>query len=238
MKNEDKYLESMHRFGRIASIISILFMLGIPLLLAAIYNIWPDLGTVAKASIGLLSLFIPINISEVVSFGPILGSASYLSFITGNLINLKLPCAINAMQLSKAEQGSEKGDVVSAIAISASSLVTMVIVALGAFLLVPLKPLFDNPNVQIATKYMLPALFGGMFVPMLLDNTVGEHKVKNRLLPIVLPAIAILFINKYHRNLAGYEGILMLISIPIIILTARILYKQGIIKMESMNKSK
>ncbi len=226
----EKYLDSIHRLGRFGSIGAICFMIGIPLFMSFVYNSWPDLKVVLKSSIGLLVLFLPIAVSEVISYMPILGSASYISYITGNVMNLKLPCAINAIKIGEVKQGTQDGDVFATIAVAISSITTMLIIALGVVLIVPLQPVLNNPNVQTATKYMLPALFGGMLTPMLLDNTIGEYKVKNKLLPILPIMIAILLINKFILPLAGFEGIALILTIPISILIARFLYKKGIIK--------
>lgn len=236
MKKSDSYIDSVHRIGRIGSVISMVFMIGIPYLVAATYGIWPRFSDVMKVSAGLLALFIPIAISEVISYMPILGSASYITFITGNVLNLKLPCAINAMQMTQTPQGTDKGDVISTLAIAASSIATMLIIFIGVILLVPLTPLFTLPSIKTATTYMLPALFGGMFVPMLLNNRVGDYEVKGRLLPTLLPLVLIVLINKFVRPLGGMEGIAILAVIPIMMLLANILYKKGVIKMTKIEK--
>lgn len=238
MKKTDKYLEEVHRVGRIGSIGALLFILGIPLLIAAVYDIWPSLSGVMKASAGLIAIFLPVTISEVISYMPILGSASYITFITGNVLNLKLPCAINAMQMTEASQGTEEGDVISTLSIAASSIVTMLIILIGVVLLVPLTPLFESPTISTATEYMLPSLFGGMFIPMLLDNRVGDYEVKGRLLPIILPFIIVVLVNQFVMPISGLEGIAILIVIPIIILIARILYNKGTIQMIARKKDR
>ncbi len=56
-------------------------------------------------------------------------------------MNLKLPCAINAMALTETSQGTEEGDTVASLAVAASSVITTVIIAVGVLLLVPLQPI-------------------------------------------------------------------------------------------------
>lgn len=85
-----------------------------------------------------------------------LGTACYITFITGNVGNMKIPCALNAMEMTDSPLGTERGDTVSAIAVSVSSMVTMIVIAIGVVLLVPLQPILENPTVQVATSYMLP----------------------------------------------------------------------------------
>lgn len=87
MKKERSYIESAHRLGRIGSLGAILFMLGIPTVIAIYYGIPPNIWEIVLVSAGLLALFVPVAISEVISFMPILGSASYITYITGNVMN-------------------------------------------------------------------------------------------------------------------------------------------------------
>ena len=78
---------------------------------------------------------------EYLIYVPMLGSgASYLSFITGNLSNLKIPCAINARDLANAKVGTPENEVISTLSVATSSLVTVVVLALGVALLVPCSP--------------------------------------------------------------------------------------------------
>lgn len=234
--DSNKYLDSVHRIGRLGSIGALFFMLGIPTFISIYYGIWPNFKEVFIVSSGLLALFVPVAIAEVVSYMPILGSASYITFITGNVMNLKLPVALNAKELTNTDVGSEESDVIATIAISVSSITTMIIIAIGVLLLVPLEPVFSLPAIQTATQYMLPALFGGMFLPMLLNNRVGEYKVKNRLLPIVIPIILITIINQFLLPLKGMEGFALLIIIPLTIFIANIMYKKKIVTMEKVEE--
>src|SRR5699024_7167480 len=116
-----------------------------------------------------------------------------------------------------AKIGSEESDVITTIAISISSITTIIIIMLGVIFIVPLSPIFSLPVVQTATTYMLPALFGGMFVPMLLNNQVCDYRVINRLLPAVIPLILIIVINQFFLPLKGMEGFALLLTIPITI---------------------
>lgn len=232
MKKHNSYIDSVHRLGRFGSIGAIAFMIGIPVIISQYYNIWPNFSEVLLVSSGLLALFIPLAVSEVISYMPILGSASYITFITGNVMNLKIPVALNAAEISGTKQGTEESDVITTMAIAVSSIVTMIIISIGVLLLVPLAPLFSMPVVQTATTYMLPALFGGMFLPMLLNKKAGEYTVKWKLLPTLLPLILVIVVNSFIFPLKGFEGIAMIVVIPLTILIARVLYKKKIVTMK------
>ena len=167
---------------------------------------------------------------------PILGSSAYITFLTGNVMNLKLPCAINAMALTETSQGTEEGDTVASLAVAASSVITTVIIAVGVLLLVPLQPILRLPAVQTATTYILPALFGSLFLGMF-DNKCGsEYVAKGKLKCVILPMALVLAANCFMST-AGMEGILMLIAMPLIVLSAWVLYKTGQIKMIPVKQS-
>lgn len=210
MKNSDnrekQYFDSAHRLGRIATIIVVGLMIGIPLLLAKVYNIKINFGNVMRTSSTLLAVFVPVAVSEFISYMPILGSASYLTYLTGNVLNQKIPCVLNAQELTNSEQGTERGDVVATIAVSVSSIATMVIIIVGIILMIPLTPFFELPVIKTGTQYMLPALFGAMCMPIFMNNTAGNYVVKNKLLPILVPVIALTITNFAIAPIAGKEG--------------------------------
>lgn len=232
-----KYLDSIHRLGKIGSTFALIAMLGIPTVIALVYNILPDFGEIFKISSGLLIVFVPVAVSECISYMPVLGSASYITYITGNVLNLKLPVAINATNVAGTKQGTEENDVIVTLAVAISSMITMAILAISILLITPLSPVFSLPSVQTATDYILPALFGGMFLPMLLDSTAGDYNVKRKLLPLLIPFVLLIIINSFVFSIDGYEGPALLVTIPVTIILARFFYKKGIIKMTLKDES-
>lgn len=91
MRTKKEYMDEMHRLGRMGSIGAIIIMLGIPTVMSIAFDVFPGFEKITMASLSLLGVFIPISISEVISFTPVLGSSIYLTLITGNVMNLKLP---------------------------------------------------------------------------------------------------------------------------------------------------
>jgi len=159
----EAYLKSTHRLGRIVSLVTLVLLVGAPFLIGAVLGAEPDLGAVAK---GFLSVGLVWTVSSVVEFlvyTPMLGSGgSYLAFITGNLINMKIPCAMNAKELVGAKSGTAENEVISTLSIATSALVTIVVLALGVVLLIPLQPVLQSPVLAPAFANVVPALFGAM----------------------------------------------------------------------------
>ena len=230
--DKNSYFNRAHRLGRIGTIIAILFMIGIPVVVCFIYDVMPTFSEVFPTAIGLLAVYVPTALSEVISYTPMLGTACYITFITGNVGNMKIPCALNAMEMTDSPLGTERGDTVSAIAVSVSSMVTMIVIAIGVVLLVPLQPILENPTVQVATSYMLPALFGSMVVTNVANSKSGEYRIKNRILTMLAPMACIIAFDYLVMPIKGKEGYTMIVTIPLTILLAYIMYKLGIVKVE------
>lgn len=226
-QNTDNYLQSTHRLGRLGSILAIVVMVGIPVIMCTAYDMWPTAGDFFLFAGGLLALYIPTGIAESITYAPILGSSVYISAITGNVSNIKLPCALNALDVAGEEQNTERGDVICTIAIAVSAVITSVIVVVGVLLLVPLQPILTSNTLQTATSYMLPALYGCMLVRLFISNPKGG-KINGKwkmLLPAMLVILAILvFVAEINR------GIAIIICIPVLILTSWIMYRTGQVK--------
>jgi len=157
------YNKKTHMIGRICSVIVLILLVGAPFAIGAVLGATPDLGAVGK---GFLSVGIIWTVSSIVEFlvyTPMLGAGgSYLAFITGNLINMKIPCAVNARDIAGAKTGTPENEIISTLSIATSSLVTILVLALGVLLLVPLQPILQNPVLQPAFDNVVPALFGAM----------------------------------------------------------------------------
>ena len=159
----EAYLKSTHRLGRIVSVITLVLLVGTPFVIGTMLGAQPGLGAVDPAfhSIGLV--WTVSSVVEFLVYTPMLGSGgSYLAFITGNLINMKIPCAMNAKELVGAKSGTAENEVISTLSIATSALVTIVVLALGVVLLIPLQPVLQSETLAPAFANVVPALFGAM----------------------------------------------------------------------------
>ncbi len=231
------YLNWVHRFGRIGLIVLVLYMIAIPIILCTVYNAFPPLDSFIKGGIGVWAMFVPLTISECISYSPLLGSSSYLAFLTGNVLNLKLPAALNAAKLTNTEVTTEEGDAIAMVAVASSSILTIIVIAIGVVLLVPLRPVLDLPQVKTATAYMLPALFGSLFIG-LLGKDSGKHIIRGKLLIPIIPTLIIFALTVFGVIRSGFEGIAILVMLPITMLCAWILYRKGLVKVEAKSASK
>lgn len=159
----EKYNIRTHTYGRIGLVIGILLMLGVPFAMGLVLDAMPDLNAFWKGFVQVAIVYIPSCAVEVLIYTPMLGAGgSYLAFITGNLINMKIPCMMNAKGITEAEAGSAESEIVSALSIAASALTTTAVIAIGVMLLIPLQPILSSPVLAPAFDNVVPALFGAL----------------------------------------------------------------------------
>lgn len=226
----DPFTEWAHKSGRVFMVLFIAYMLVIPFIVCTVYDCMPSFKMCLPGLIAITAIMGPASIAEVGSYTPILGSSTYLTFASGNVMNLKIPCIINAQQIAKVEPNTVEGDAIALIATAVSSAVTIIILAVGVVLLSFIKPVLENPYVVTASDYLLPALFGCMALGLLSSGN-GKTKVKNHLLPAVVPALLVTALTVLGIGSTGLAGILIIVMIPVTILCARILWKKGIVKV-------
>ena len=165
MKKNLSYIDSVHRDGRIWNLSVMVLLLAFPVAVAIFFNVMPDWAALLSGLIATAPLYWVVGVIETITFVPMLGAGgSYLSFVTGNISNLKLPCALNALEQNEVSASSEEGEVISTIAIATSSIVTTIIIVIGVICIVPLTPILEAPVLVPAFEQMLPALFGGLGV--------------------------------------------------------------------------
>ena len=161
------YLEQFNRrthvLGRIVSAITLVLLVGAPFLIGTFLGAMPDMGAVAKGFLSVGLVWTVSSVAEFLIYTPMLGAGGgYLAFITGNLINMKIPCAVNARDIVGTKTGTAENEIISTLSIATSSLVTIVVLALGVALLVPLQPVLQSTVLQPAFANVVPALFGAM----------------------------------------------------------------------------
>jgi len=234
----DPFQSWAHRWGRIGTLIALVYMISLPFIVLNYFDCMPSLGSVFNvATFGILAIYIPVGISEALSYTPLMGASSYLGFITGNIMNLKLPCAVNALKIAGKEANTPEGDVVASIGVAASSIMTVIILTVAALLVNLISPIFELPAVQTMSSYLLPALFGSMTLGLFASTSAGSKVVVGGLKG-VLPVIVIVSlvciaarIFGLGNIMLGMVGFLILAMLPVGIITSRILWKKGVIKV-------
>ena len=177
----------------------LVLLLAAPFAIGLFLGAMPNLGAAAKAFLGVGLVYLISGIVEYLIYVPMLGAGgSYLAFMTGNLINMKIPCAINARDIVGVKSGTPENEIIATLSIATSSLVTILVLAAGVILMIPLQPVLQSPTLQPAFENV----FGAM---------ACKYYRMNRLVAlIVLAAMSLLFI--FVPSLIGSTSMMVIPS--------------------------
>ena len=221
MKKQMSYIDSVHRDGRIWNIFVMIMMIAFPVAVGLIFAAGPDWHGFGMGLVATAPMYWAVAVVETITYVPMLGAGgSYLSFVTGNISNLKLPVALNALEQADVKASSEEGEVISTIAIAVSSIVTTLIIILGVVLIRPLTPVLNAPVLEPAFAQMIPALFGALGVVFISKN------VKISIAPIIL--MLVLFIAVPALN-SSTVGIMVPVGVLFTLGMSRLMYKKGML---------
>jgi hypothetical protein len=208
----------IHKFGQRSGFLAFVLMILFPLVVSLKFGIAPSFLSILQPMVYLAAVMTVFSITELIAYPPILGPGSvYMSYVTGNVSNLKMPCAISSLKAAGIQQGTPEGSAVSIIAVGVSTLVSMLLIIIGILLLAPLTPLLTSPNVKPAFDNIMPALYGG------LAGTWMLYYWKLSLTPLILGLVCVFLLSIS----ASY---ILPVSFFLSIIAARILYKKNIVR--------
>ena len=214
----DKYINKTHTYGRIWIFVTLVLFLCIPALICYHLNVFPKADMVFKGLATVAIVFYPTAVLEVLTYSPLLGTGgTYLGFVTGNITNLKLPVALNAMESAEVEPNTEEGEVISTISIAVSSIVTTIIIAVCVLAFRPVLHNITDPSSKFSPAFQqdTPALFGALCASYL-----AKHW-KISILPIAVLVIILIFSGKLGT------GVLIPIGVVVSLVGAHLMYKKG-----------
>jgi hypothetical protein len=222
MNEKEKFFEDfnkgLHRIGKLTMLLGIIALVSVPFIVAAIFGVSIDgkgfLGGIAKVAI----VYIPVAIVEFLVYAPMLGAGgSYISFITGNVTNMKIPCAMNARDIAGTEVGTPENEIVSTISTATSAIVTTLVIVVGVVLLIPLQPVLQSETLAPAFDYVVPALFGALGLKYFAKSP------QIAVIPVVLMSLLCIFVP----SMISQTSILMIPSGALALLIGFMLFKKG-----------
>lgn len=212
-----EFEKTMHTYGRGFGTLSLVVISMFPVVASITFGVWPNMAKIFPSILTMWILMASYVLSEMIAFPPVLGPGSlYLTYITGNLQNQKIPCALSAMSIAGIETGTEKANAVSVVAVAVSSITTTVIIALGILLMVPLQPVLKSPVLAPAFNNVVSAIFGALAGIWLL------REIKVSIVAVIICALGLMVFGiSLQWVLLG--GILLTV------IAARIMYKAGML---------
>ena len=208
----------LHRLGRFTLIAGIVLLMAVPFMFGMISGVMPNIPAFIKGWANVAVVYFPVSVVEFLVYAPMLGAGgSYLAFITGNVTNMKIPCAMNARDIAKTEVGTPENEIVSTISVAVSAITTTLVILVGVILLVPLQPVLNNPVLQPAFNNVVPALFGALALKYFAKSP------KIAIIPLVLMCALCIFVP----SMISQTSVLMIPSGALALAIGFVLFKKG-----------
>ena len=159
----EKYNNTLHLLGRVTLILASVLLISVPFIVSIVNGVQPSLSGFINGFIKVGMIYIPMSIVEFLIYTPMLGvGGSYLSFLTGNVTNMKIPVVMNSKEIAQTESGTIEHEIISTISVAVSAMVTTLVIVAGVMLIVPLQPILQNEVLLPAFNNVVPALFGAL----------------------------------------------------------------------------
>lgn len=211
---------SLHKIGRICLIAAIIVLVSVPFVYGMANNVMPDVGGFLNGLFRVGIIYYPVAIAEFLVYVPMLGvGGSYLSFLTGNITNMKIPCVMNAKDIAGTEPGAPQHEIISTISVATSAIVTTLVIVVGVILLAPLQPVLNSELLAPAFNNVVPALFGALGIKYFLDSP------KIAVIPLLLLTLLCIFVP----SLISQTSLLLLPSGGIALAIGWFLFKKDML---------
>ena len=208
----------VHKFGISSSAILLILMLAFPVTISAVYGVWPNFAQIWPAILSVILFLAPWWPGETIGYMTTMGpGALYMSYITGNVTNLRMPATVGTINALEVEPNTDDCHTLAIVACGASNFTTIIILILGVLLSIPLQPVLTAPALQPAFNYAIPALFGGL-------TAQGIFKNKKSMIYAIPCMLVSLFFCYCTKVSAAYY---LLIAIAVGVVCYLIDYKQG-----------
>lgn len=161
---KDEYTPQVHKIGKLTGYLGVVLAFIPVVVLAVVYGIVPKPAALLTAFISGASAFGVLWFVEPISYFPVVGPAgTYMAFLSGNISNMRIPCASMAQVAAEVEPGTEKGLIVATLGMAVSIIINVSVLTIGAILGTSVLALLPD-SIKAALNYLLPALFGALLV--------------------------------------------------------------------------
>lgn len=160
-----RFIPRAHRIGRATLLVAMVLCLVPALYLSFGLGAFPGIGPIVTGFLAILAFVGVIWIVEPISYFPVLGvCGTYMSFLSGNIGNMRMPVVISCQKAVDAEAGSRKAEVAAVIGIAVSVLVNLVFLVALVVIGGAIIDLLPAPVATAVKDYTLPALYGAVLV--------------------------------------------------------------------------
>lgn len=167
---EKEYMPQMNRIGKITGYLGALLSFTPAAVLAIVYGLLPNWAALLTSGIAAVSAFGILWFVEPISYFAVLGPVgTYMAFLSGNISNMRLPCASMAQVAANVEPGTEKGSIIATLGMAISVIINVSVLTFGVIL--GSNILSKLPaSITMALNYLLPALFGALLMQFAMNQ--------------------------------------------------------------------
>jgi len=168
----DSFLKKIIFWGRITLLLALVCSFFPAAYIYFVYGVVPTFADIAKVFTMISSAIVVSWIVEPIAYFPIVGiTGTYMSWLAGNISNMRVPVSALSQAVAKVEEGTPEGDIISTIGIGMSVVVNLVILFLAV--LFGQEVIAALPaSVQASFKFILPAVFGAILANFALRDLV------------------------------------------------------------------
>jgi hypothetical protein len=224
---KDSFITPVERIGKYTLLVATACLFAPGLYLYFFHGLLPPFGAIIGGAVAVWSFMVVMAVIEPIVYYPILGfGGTYMSFLVGNVLNLRVPVSATAQQVVGTKEGTPEAEIVSTIGIAGSVIGSQLVMIIGVLAFLPLIGQIQESTaptaMKIALDQVLPALFGalgGVFlfrVPLL------------GIVPLGLGFIIALINPKLPYSIVIPPTVILSI------IAARIMYKKKWVKGEGM----
>ena len=205
------YYKSVHFWGQFTLVLGIVFSSIGAIYLGFIKGYFPGWTPIITAFLSIFGVMghvfldLPSLITNNILMGP---AAQYMASLSGNVANMRLPSALSAKaSVDCGPAGGPKEHVIASIGVIASTIVStgfLVIMVIAGTFIIKILP----ENVQAMLNYILPALFGAIFIQFALMDWKASL-VALGISVLMLTAFASIIPTSYHAFLTVVVCILI-----------------------------
>ncbi len=161
---QEEFSKPIHKVGMITCGLAIIGMFLPPIWLYLEYGVFPPISAIMVGMGLALTYAVPFFIIEPISYYPTLGDAgTYMSFLAGNISNMRLPCAAVAQSVAGVEEGTKEGELIATVGIAISIWMSIIAVFIGAVATGFFVQFFPAWIQDAFKRFLLPAVFGAVF---------------------------------------------------------------------------
>lgn len=164
MNNYEKsFTKPIIRYGSLTNLLAIPLCFIPAIYLWLVKGAFPGWNNILTGWMYVASMFAIYSVVEPICYFPILGlPGTYMSFLSGNIGNMRVPCAVVAQESLRVEPGTKKAELIATLGIAGSIFTNTIMVTIAAIGGAALMSIFP-PVVLTAFKYVSSAIFGAMF---------------------------------------------------------------------------